>query len=544
MNATESLAALNSLIALPDTSGTGEGDANGPASKAAIIAIAEGAGLPVNGYVPGDPGERTLEVMGRAFAKWSVVVCQAGRAPFLALSTDPGDVDDFGTPDQSFDQTPRPGWLSAQGASASGVTRGEQTYATSFVTIRNDGATTTDPFMAGQLVMEYTTASRTDLSTPTYKTTADPSIYVGIGGTLTLGPGGVATLPVQAQQIGEYGSAPTNAIDLVVTQSYGTLVVVSSTAAIGRERQPRPEYIEDVLLAPNKLAPGGPGEAYRFAMRRTRRGDPLPRFDGSGAVTITQAYVSPDSADNEVTIYYGGPAGAVDDIDVSSANANIIGAQILDPVTGEDHNPDPIGCLPDTVLLLPLTSDPNISPAGTPGGESCVNTPIFVNYLVKVRAKSVAGGATPGTYGVPWHASRAYHVGQTTQNGVRLYIVTGAGTSAGSGGPTGTGSGITDGGVTWDYVQPVSANTDATRALFTAIATDLGAYMLSTGIGGLDQTAGAGFVYTADLPGVVRDAAPGMYDPIVSVPGTSSTAITLGHIAVAGTIAGLVQVIA
>ena len=53
-----------------------------------------------------------------------------------------------------------------------------------------------------------------------------------------------------------------------------------------------------------------------------------------------------------------------------------------------------------------------------------------------------------------WAPSTAYTVGQQRYNDGRLYVVTVAGTSASSGGPTGTGSGIVDGGVLkWDYVS-------------------------------------------------------------------------------------------
>lgn len=52
-----------------------------------------------------------------------------------------------------------------------------------------------------------------------------------------------------------------------------------------------------------------------------------------------------------------------------------------------------------------------------------------------------------------WAASTAYTVGAQRYNGSRLYVATANGTSASSGGPTGTGAGIVDGGVTWDYVS-------------------------------------------------------------------------------------------
>ena len=57
-----------------------------------------------------------------------------------------------------------------------------------------------------------------------------------------------------------------------------------------------------------------------------------------------------------------------------------------------------------------------------------------------------------------WVALTAYTVGQYRTNGANQYKCTAAGTSASSGGPTGTGSGITDGSVTWDYCSPANAD--------------------------------------------------------------------------------------
>jgi hypothetical protein len=56
----------------------------------------------------------------------------------------------------------------------------------------------------------------------------------------------------------------------------------------------------------------------------------------------------------------------------------------------------------------------------------------------------------------PWAPSTAYALREVVTNDDagtdRDYICVTAGTSAGSGGPTGTGTGITDGTVTWDYL--------------------------------------------------------------------------------------------
>lgn len=53
--------------------------------------------------------------------------------------------------------------------------------------------------------------------------------------------------------------------------------------------------------------------------------------------------------------------------------------------------------------------------------------------------------------GTAWTASTAYTIDRIVNNGSKSYKVTIAGTSASTGGPTGTGTGITDGSVTWAY---------------------------------------------------------------------------------------------
>jgi len=56
----------------------------------------------------------------------------------------------------------------------------------------------------------------------------------------------------------------------------------------------------------------------------------------------------------------------------------------------------------------------------------------------------------------PWVASTAYIVGQKVKNNSNVYECSTAGTSAGSGGPSGTSTDITDGNAKWDYVAALS----------------------------------------------------------------------------------------
>jgi len=52
-----------------------------------------------------------------------------------------------------------------------------------------------------------------------------------------------------------------------------------------------------------------------------------------------------------------------------------------------------------------------------------------------------------------WTISTGYVLDHHVSNSGNIYICTTAGTSAGSGGPTGTGTGITDGSCVWNYVE-------------------------------------------------------------------------------------------
>lgn len=65
-------------------------------------------------------------------------------------------------------------------------------------------------------------------------------------------------------------------------------------------------------------------------------------------------------------------------------------------------------------------------------------------------------GLTP-TAAPAWGGSQNYSAGQTRTNGANQYRVVTGGTSAASGGPTGTGQSIVDGTVTWAYIAPANA---------------------------------------------------------------------------------------
>ena len=77
-----------------------------------------------------------------------------------------------------------------------------------------------------------------------------------------------------------------------------------------------------------------------------------------------------------------------------------------------------------------------------------------------VRTVTSRYDANEGGLNAPqWLATTAYTVGATVLNGNYIYMCVTAGTSAGSGGPTGSGTAIVDGTVEWDYVEDALDNT-------------------------------------------------------------------------------------
>jgi hypothetical protein len=174
------------------------------------------------------------------------------------------------------------------------------------------------------------------------------------------------------------------AIATVTTQSFGALTCSNPTAAVGTDREDPELYRARCRIAASKLSPGGPGAAYRYAANTARDGSPLQRFDGSGVVGINRVYVSAESSTGKVTLYFADPDGPADQVDVSSANANITGIAL-------GVIADPLGVLPDAVTPLPVATDPN---TGGPGGAAAIAVTITIAGTAKIKARpGVTGSA-------------------------------------------------------------------------------------------------------------------------------------------------------
>lgn len=144
----------------------------------------------------------------------------------------------------------------------------------------------------------------------------------------------------------------------------------------------------------------------------------------------------------------------------------------VSPVLEIRSGPPPANCAAaDTGVLLASQALPSdwmaaASAAAKAKSGTWSVSAVATGYAGHYRIK--ANGGTPthiqGIVTETWQASTPYVVGQQVNNDTgKAYKCTTAGTSASSGGPTGTGSGISDGTAVWDYVGTNDMTMDNTK---------------------------------------------------------------------------------
>lgn len=153
-------------------------------------------------------------------------------------------------------------------------------------------------------------------------------------------------------------------------------------------------------------------------------------------------------------------------------------------------------------VTLTLTGTPT---ATIPDGSLAATTSTGQQFTTAGAGTATIAAATA------WAPSTAYVAGDRRANASGIYLCTVSGTSAGSGGPTGTTRGvdIADGGATWRFLGPGTGSVDVVaRATVTgpvvAVAGDITS--IATPIGGwsgvvniLDATPGANVMTNAQL---------------------------------------------
>lgn len=309
------------------------------ATKETVLALGQALGLPFTAWLSsGAPSGQWIELLARAnYTLLDGPVVEYARAWFLEHATDPGDEGDL-----ALDQTPRAGSLSRLGKSFYNTVRREQTQATGFITLTNTGSQPTLPIPVGGLTFSRSTPAA-DGSYPKYKNTYSAD-YSGPSQTLIIGAGGSITVPIASVQLGTVANATSGQITDIDTTSYGLISCTNALPVLGSEREARDVYIARCRNRGAGLAPGGPAAAYLRAATTAKDGTPLQRYDGSGPVLTTRAYVSPASASGVVTMTIATDSGTSDATDVTTVLANVQGV-----VAGTLL--DPSGVLPDCVTF-------------------------------------------------------------------------------------------------------------------------------------------------------------------------------------------------
>lgn len=141
-----------------------------------------------------------------------------------------------------------------------------------------------------------------------------------------------------------------------------------------------------------------------------------------------------------------------------------------------------------------------------------------------------------------WVAATAYTAGQYVKNGGNVYLCTTGGTSAGSGGPSGTGASVADNDVVWAYNWSVSGVTPANlvhvlawknRLWFTERDTAKAWYLDVNAIGGTATSFNFGGQFKVGGPLVglwnwTTDGGQGMDDYLVALSGAGDVVVYAG----------------
>ncbi|MCC7427217.1 MAG: hypothetical protein IT557_09945 [Alphaproteobacteria bacterium] len=274
-----------------------------------------------------------------------------------------------------------------------------------------------------------------------------------------------------------FDSAAAGGKILIPEGSYLILATVTLPAAADLEMRGRLVYGGSVNEP--ALVIGAPGQSARYR-----------RYHG---LRVERSALSNWSNEASVGIRHYNALNC-NPIEILLADRFTIGYQMIAENAGVGVNTVYLGRLSDNKIGLDLRSQSAV------GGY--VNQNTFIGGAVNSGGNPLSGrygvrfSRSAGAYsghnnniflgtnfelgGAPsWAPSTAYAVGQLVRNdGGRIYQCVGAGVSAASGGPTGTGLAIIDGTVLWDFVLasldtiPVLVEVDATTNRFIGIRSE------------------------------------------------------------------------
>lgn len=250
-----------------------------PASKflSAALELAATLGLPVTSWREGDPTLTLFDHQAETLATRDEAASEFIQGGFLSTSGDD--------------------WGEVHASEVYGVERTDSSPSTPTATLNNAGGGFfgLDP---GDLVVKSSTSNVTFHST-------SPG---------TLGAGDTVTFDLVADVDGSDGNVDVDEIDAIVSPPMAGVTVVSSTRALGTDKQALESLKQDCTDSLGALSPNGPADAYEFVVRNEEL---------TGVSTITRSRSTNDSDTGDVTVYLAGPSGGVDGASVTAAQGAI-----------------------------------------------------------------------------------------------------------------------------------------------------------------------------------------------------------------------------
>lgn len=247
------------------------------------LELAQTLGLAVSTWRNGDPTKTLYNFLATALAAKEEKGVEFAKSAFL--STAEGD------------------WATLHAQEVYGVTRGEATYATPTITLRNAGGGVFPDLGNGGLVVQCTATGKT------YHSTNNPG---------TLGPSTVLTFELVADEPGAASSVAEDEIDAFVTPgelaSFG-VVIEGSTSAAAQDQQSLTELKDQCGDTLGALSPNGPPDAYEYVCKNSEL---------TGNTEINRATTDGDDSTGLVTIYVASAAGAVTSPSVAAAQAAVL----------------------------------------------------------------------------------------------------------------------------------------------------------------------------------------------------------------------------
>lgn len=295
------------------------------------LAVAQSLGIVTTTWRTGDPTKSLYSFLAQALAEREPLIAQFIQSGFLSSAND----DD---------------WLTLIASDVYGVPRVAATFATSNVTVQNSGGGFY-PITPGDITF------KSSISGKTYHNT----------GSATLAAGVTLTLVVQADDSGSGSSAGVDEIDTLVTSLLG-VAVLSSTQAVGIDRQDGVSLKAQCQSTLGALSPNGPADAYEYVCRN-------PAL--TGVQDITRAASFGDNTTLTVTIYIAGAAGPVAGASVTAAQAAV--ERWATPLC---VLPTVINAVADTINVTASITPAALIPVGYTAIATAALQALFANFAI------------------------------------------------------------------------------------------------------------------------------------------------------------------